>query len=66
MYQFNNKVLNVRIRMPMVAEQHPLNLIMKLTKYELICSNPNSMTVLPELLPIMINKYVQKKRYRHN
>jgi len=54
MHQFPN-VLNVRIRMPMISEEHPLNLITKLCKYEKICSYPNSMTVLDELLPILID-----------
>jgi hypothetical protein len=55
MQQFENKVLNVQIRMPMVSEEHPLNLITKLTKYEHICPNPNPMTFLPGLLPTMID-----------
>lgn len=48
-------VLNVRIRMPITAEVHPRNFITKITNYAKICSIPNSMTVLPELLPIMID-----------
>ena len=53
-------VLNVRIRMPITAEVHPRNFITKITSYAKICSIPNSMTVLPELLPIMID--VAEKR----
>jgi 3,5-epimerase/4-reductase len=48
-------VLNIRIRMPITAEVHPRNFITKITNYAKICSIPNSMTVLPELLPIMID-----------
>ena len=45
--------LNVRIRMPITSDMSDRNFISKITKYENICSIPNSMTVLPTLLPIM-------------
>jgi 3,5-epimerase/4-reductase len=45
--------LNVRIRMPIIGEQHPRNFITKIANYKRICSMPNSMTVLPDLLPIL-------------
>ncbi len=54
MHMFDN-VLNVRIRMPIVGEDNPRNFITKLKNYKKICSIANSMTVLPELLPIMID-----------
>jgi len=47
--------LNVRIRMPIGAENHPRNFITKITQYSKVISIPNSMTVLPELLPIMVD-----------
>ena len=47
--------LNLRIRMPIVNYDNPRNFITKITKYEKICSIPNSMTVLTELLPYIIN-----------
>ena len=50
MHIFDNDVLNLRIRMPINGEQNTRNFINKITKYEKICSVPNSMTVLPELL----------------
>jgi 3,5-epimerase/4-reductase len=52
---FNSNVLNVRIRMPITNEDSPRNFITKLLKYEKICSIPNSMSVLPDLLPIMLD-----------
>jgi 3,5-epimerase/4-reductase len=55
MHMFSSNVLNVRIRMPITDEVHPRNFITKITNYEYICSIPNSMTVLTELLPIMID-----------
>jgi 3,5-epimerase/4-reductase len=54
MKAFDN-VLNVRIRMPITDEIHPRNFITKITKYQKICSVHNSMSVLPELLPVMID-----------
>ena len=52
---FKNNVLNLRIRMPITGEQNSRNFITKITTYEKICSIPNSMTVLPELLPIVLD-----------
>ena len=52
-------VLNVRIRMPITDEVHPRNFITKITKYAKICSVPNSMTVLDDLLPLMLDMCTQ-------
>jgi 3,5-epimerase/4-reductase len=54
MHLFDN-VLNVRIRMPITGTNNPRNFITKITSYKKICSIANSMTVLPELIPIMID-----------
>lgn len=54
MKMFTN-VLNVRIRMPITDEINSQNFITKITTYKKICSIHNSMSVLPELLPIMID-----------
>jgi nucleoside-diphosphate-sugar epimerase len=51
---FDTTALNVRIRMPITHEINPRNFITKITNYDKICSIPNSMTVLNELLPILI------------
>ena len=48
---FKNDVLNLRIRMPITGAYNKRNFITKITTYEKVCSVPNSMTVLPELLP---------------
>jgi dTDP-glucose 4,6-dehydratase len=48
-------ILNLRIRMPIAGEDNPRNFITKITTYEKICSTPNSMTVLPELLPLIVD-----------
>jgi dTDP-glucose 4,6-dehydratase len=47
-------ILNLRIRMPINDEISSRNFITKITTYEKICSIPNSMTVLPELIPYAI------------
>jgi dTDP-glucose 4,6-dehydratase len=55
MHQLDTHVLNLRIRMPIVGEDNGRNFITKITNYKKICSIPNSMTVLPELLPIVLD-----------
>jgi dTDP-glucose 4,6-dehydratase len=55
-------VLNLRIRMPIVAQDNPRNFITKIANYPKVCSLPNSMTVLDEFLPyalvLMQHRYV--------
>lgn len=55
MHMLEDNILNVRIRMPITDEINSRNFITKITSYEKICSIPNSMSVLNELLPIMID-----------
>lgn len=55
MHTLADSVLNVRIRMPITGEMGPRNFITKITQYKKICSIPNSMSVLPTLLPIMVD-----------
>ena len=51
---YNDSALNIRIRMPITSEINPRNFITKITSYKRICSIPNSMTVLDNLLPVMM------------
>jgi 3,5-epimerase/4-reductase len=53
-------VLNLRIRMPIIGQPNGRNFITKISTYEKICSIPNSMTVLPELLPMALELARQK------
>ena len=61
MHLLDKNTLNIRIRMPITAEKNPRNFITKITTYEKICSIPNSMTVLPTLIPIMIDMLLNKQ-----
>ena len=58
---YNDDVLNIRIRMPITNEVNSRNFITKITNYKKICSIPNSMTVLDNLLPVMIKYALDKK-----
>ena len=52
---YSECTLNARIRMPITDEpDSPRNFITKITSYKKVCSIPNSMTVLDELLPVLI------------
>ena len=53
MHLFPENVLNLRIRMPITKQYHPRNFITKITSYDKICSISNSMTILPDLLPLI-------------
>jgi len=55
MHLFEDCVLNLRIRMPITDKLEPRNFITKITTYEHICSIPNAMTVLDELLPYALD-----------
>jgi 3,5-epimerase/4-reductase len=57
----DGSTLNVRIRMPITDEFNERNFITKITNYAKVCSIPNSMTVLNELLPVMIELALQNK-----
>ena len=52
---YKDCVLNLRIRMPVTEEENPRNFITKIITYKKICSIKNSMSVLPELLPIILD-----------
>lgn len=50
-----DNVLTLRIRMPISDDLHPRNFVTKILKYEKIVNIPNSMSVLSDLLPILVD-----------
>jgi 3,5-epimerase/4-reductase len=63
---YNESSLNLRIRMPITDEINDRNFITKITNYKKICSIPNSMSVLDELLPLLIEYALKKKVGTYN
>ena len=57
---YSDTTLNLRIRMPITGEENERNFITKIVNYKKICSISNSMTVLPELLPLVLRMMEQK------
>ena len=66
MHEMESTVLNLRIRMPITAEANPRDFISKITTYQKICSVPNSMTVLPDILPIVVDMIRNSKTGTYN
>ena len=60
MHLFADSVLNLRIRMPITSDRNSRNFITKITTYKKVCSVPNSMTVLDELIPMLIDMAEKK------
>lgn len=56
-----DNVLNVRIRMPITYRDEGKNFISKIIRYKKISSCDNSMTVLPDLLPCLIDMIKNSK-----
>lgn len=62
MHLMHKNTLNVRIRMPINDDlESPRNFLCKILNYKKICSIPNSMTVLPDLLPILCSMIEAKE-----
>lgn len=66
MKTFSNFALNLRIRMPITDDYHSKNFITKISKFENICNYPNSMSYLPDLIPIMIHMSVNEEVGTYN
>ena len=62
----NTNALILRIRMPISSDNSDRNFITKITKYEKICSIPNSMTVLDELLPLSVKMMENNEKGCYN
>ncbi len=57
---YKDSMLNLRIRMPITEKENKRNFITKIATYEKVCSIPNSMSVLPELLPMALDLMSKK------
>ena len=57
---YKENMLNLRIRMPITEKENKRNFITKIATYEHVCSIPNSMSVLPELLPMALDLMSKK------
>jgi 3,5-epimerase/4-reductase len=66
MKMYQDSVLQLRIRMPITGSKNPRNFITKITTYEKVCSIPNSMSVLPELLPFALDMMKSGKMGTYN
>jgi 3,5-epimerase/4-reductase len=53
MHLFDDSVLQLRIRMPIVNYHNDRNFITKITRYNKVINMPNSMTALPLMYPII-------------
>ena len=54
MHQYEDTVLNLRIRLPIATMDNPRNLISKIIRYDRVTNVPNSVSVLPNLLPALL------------
>lgn len=61
-----DNLLHLRLRMPVDSEPHSKNIINKLVKYAKVTNIPNSLTVLPEMLPISLQMTADKKKGFYN
>lgn len=61
MHLCSGNTLNLRIRMPIIDKKEPRNFISKITTYERVCSVPNSMTVLDDLLPVALDMAINNQ-----
>jgi dTDP-4-dehydrorhamnose reductase len=66
MHLFEDTTLNCRIRMPISSKVDSRNFITKITSYKKICSVPNSMTVLDDILPVIVDMSARKTTGTYN
>ncbi len=62
----NFPVLQARLRMPLDSESGPRNLITKITNYENVINEPNSMTVIDDLINAVIELIEKRKTGIYN
>ncbi len=66
-YMLNNfQVLQARLRMPLDSESGPRNFITKITNYKKVINEPNSMTVIDDLIFAVIQLVKKRKTGIYN
>jgi len=58
-HMYSKNTLNLRIRMPIVNFEHNRNFLSKILLYNKICSIPNSMTVLDDMFPVIMDMIIK-------
>ena len=58
-HMYSKNTLNLRISMPIVNFEHNRNFLSKIFKYDKICSMPNSMTVLDDMFPVIMDMIIK-------
>lgn len=59
-------ILQVRLRMPLDSEKSPRNFITKITKYERVINEPNSMSVIGDLISATVQLIEKQKTGIYN
>lgn len=59
-------LLHLRIRMPLSHDFNPRNFIVKITSYERVINEPNSLSVLEDLLPIAVDMTLRELKGNFN
>jgi len=59
-------LLHLRVRMPLSHDLNPRNFIVKITSYERVINEPNSLSVLEDLLPIAVDMTLRGLKGNYN
>ncbi len=59
-------ILHLRVRMPVTSDWHPRNFIVKIITYERVINEPNSLSILEDLLPIALDMTLKGKKGDYN
>lgn len=59
-------VLHLRVRMPLSYDFNPRNFIVKITTYQKVINEPNSLSVLEDLLPVAIDMTLRELKGNYN
>lgn len=63
---YGDNVLHLRIRMPVTHDWHKRNFICKIARYERVINEPNSLTMLEDLLPVAVDMTLRGMKGNYN